>query len=453
MSPKTKPVHLDTQNATQGFSISSAFIVIAFILLCISTLWMATNPSLFSDTGVTSQSRAWTYLTLYGFAVSASFGLIYRAVPFVFGRPLWSEKAPVLHLVFHFLGLASVFLDQFQKDATPSMMGQTFLACGVIVFLVNIGTTLHNRGLSDASGYFIAAALFWIAVSVGIGMPLGIQTSIHGLKETQWPVANLELCLLGFIINTVLGLALNFTLLRLDSVPLKTSTAGFAFCFINGGLAWLFAAITYGPAVFVILCALVYVVGALVFIARFLSITQRHRVDVVDWDVKILLTAISILPVAAGLLVWCAWIRMGNSDQPLVRLEITTILTALLGVAVPGLVALAYQSENLLLGNDCNEGDAINAQGCGACRQKVMGNGLDNNDTNIRLSSQILLASFFNYATGVCLFIGGVGIAVDKMISLGGLFTLVGTVGFLVNFLYLRHEKNPSAINAFHLQA
>lgn len=418
----TEPNSASTPQAPRA---ALSFLIMSLLFLCASALWIAIKPSLFLEAGVTSSARAWTYLTLYGFVLPAVFGLIYRALPLAYEAPLLSENLIPLHLAFHMFGFGIIFAHALHPETVQPGMGVTFLACGVIVFIVNTGTALQKRGLSEPSSAFLAASLLWLVISSLLGLPLSGEPVFAALKDTQWSAATLALGLLGFVMNAILGMALRLTSLRLANDPPRTESSWFALWFTNGGLAWLFGAITYGPAGYVLFCAGVYLVGLLIFLARFMAITQQRRVEVLDWDTKTLVTALWVLPAVALLAGWSAWIRMGNPEQPPAGLDTATALTAILGVAAPALIALLYQSEAILRGFHPDEPTA-----------------------HLRLTSQILLASFFNYATGVCLLLGGAGVASEKMTALGALFTLVGVLGFTGNLVFLSKEKSHSLATA-----
>ena len=420
MTTEPTPAAAAAPQAPKG---ANAFLMMSLVFVCASALWMAASPSLFLEAGVQAQSKAWTYLTLYGFAMPAVFGLIYRSLPMAFGAPLLSEKFIALHLAFHIAGFALVFFNTILPEPPQPLMGQSFLACGVVVFLVNAGTALHKRGLAEPSSAFLATSLLWLAVSTAMGLPLANDPLIGALKETHWASANLELLLLGFVMNAVLGLSLRLTRMRLDSPPRTTGTAWLALALTNAGLAWLFGAITYGPPGFAMFCVAVYCAGTLAFLARFMAITQDHRAKILDWDTKMLLTALWVMPAVGLLAGWAAWLRMDNPEHPPVRLETAAALTAILAAAVPCLIALTCQSGALLRGVSPDEEPSA----------------------HLRLSSYILLASFFNYATGVCLVLAGAGIGVEKMSTLGALFLLVGTLGFLGHLLHAKNEKPAAA--------
>ncbi len=410
---KTEP-----NTSMQASKGAMSFLIMALIFLCVSTLWIALKPTLFLDSGLSTPIRAWTYLTLYGFVMPAVFGLIYRALPMAYASPLRGENLVLIHLGFHMFGFGILFAHALHPESVEPGMGVLFLACGVATFLINAGAALQKRGLAEPSSAFLAISLLWLSMSTLLGLPLSKEPTFAALKDTQWSAAALELCLLGFVMNAILGLALRLTSLRLANDPPQTNSSWFALYITNAGLAWLFGAITFGPAAYVLVCLGVYLSGVLIFLVRHMAITQERRVEILDWDTKMLVTSIWVLPIATLLGGWAAWIRMGNPDQPPVGLDTATALTAILGVAVPALVALLYQSEAILRGFNPDEPTA-----------------------HLRLSSQILLAAFFNYTTGVCLLLGGAGVGSEKMTALGALFTLVGAFGFTGNLVFLGKEK------------
>lgn len=414
---------MTTDPAIQHPRAASSFLALSLLFLGASTLWIAIQPSLFLDPANANASRAWLYLTLYGFLLPATFGLVYRAIPMAYDAPLLSENLIPLHLALHMFGFGIVIAHAINPDIVSPAMGVTFLAFGVGLFLLNTGYALNKRGLAEPSSAFVAASLVWLAISSVLGLPLSKNPAFASLQDSQWSAATLELSLLGFVTNAILGLALRFTSMRLANDPPRTDSSWFALFITNAGLAWLFGAITYGPAIYALLCAAIYLVGLLVYLARYMAITQQRRVEVLDWDTKLLLTALWVLPAAALLAAWSAWIRMGNPEQPPAGLDTATALTAILAAATPALIALFYQSEAILRGFKPDEPTA-----------------------HLRLSSQILLASFFNYATGVCLLLGGAGVVSEKMTALGALFTLVGVLGFTGNLIFLGKEKPAPAV-------
>ncbi|MFZ4776269.1 MAG: hypothetical protein ACOYM3_12935 [Terrimicrobiaceae bacterium] len=398
-----------------------AFLIASLVLLCLSAAWLAWNPALLTDSKISPESIAWVYLAVYGFALSGVFGLVYRSVPLVFGMPLYSPQFVILHFVFHVVGLLIVILSAFFPESQQGVMGQTFLACGAVVFIVNISGSFKREDRPDASAAFLATSMLWLAIMIAVGLPFAQNPLIGFFANSEWSLATLELCIVGVVVNAILGLALRLTSMRVGSSLERTNTPWFALALVNAGAAWVFAATAFGPPAFVLFCAGIYLSGVMVYIARFTSILQSRADAGLEWDSKILYTALWMLPVCVILFGFAIWTRYFQ-NEPSAQLEASTLLAIVLGVCVPGLVALFYQTATLLRGDSLDEDAPF----------------------DVRLSAQILLAAFFNYAVGVLMVIPGAWLGIEKMLGLGTLFIAVGAIGFLCNFLYMLRPKSPS---------
>lgn len=410
---KTNP-----SDATKG---PLAFIIASLVILCLSAVWLALNPGLLTNPKITPESSAWVYLAIYGFALSGYFGLIYRSAPLVFGAPLYSSPFVILHLVFHLVGIGILIPSAFFPDQQQSVMGQTFLACGAVTFIVNVSLTLRRQNGPDAAVAFIATSLLWLGIMILVGIPFAKTPLIAFFAGTDWSPAILALSLAGVVLNGVFGLAYRITSLRLHSETPSTNTPWFALVLVNSGAAWLFAATAFGPAPFILFCAVLYLAGVLVYVARFTVVLRAREEAALDWDSKILYTALWMVPVSLALFAFSVWTHSTQKDVSSFQLEASVLLAVLLGVCVPGLVALFYQTSSLLRGD---------ARGADA-------------PISVRLSSQILLAAFFNFAVGVLMLIPGAWLGIQQMLGLGTLFLVVGSLGFLINFLQTLRPVSP----------
>jgi hypothetical protein len=214
--------------------------------------------------------------------------------------------------------------------------------------------------------------------------------------------------------------------------PERTPAAWYALSIVNLGVAWMAAATAFGPPTFLLVCAGVFLVGSLIFLADFWSILQRRRgTDPLGWAVKILLTAVWMIPSTAVALMYAAWHHLpavvsevvadaaaaapaaeGPAPIMVVPLDWTVGLVALLATAVPGLVAVIFQLQKL------REGQPVEST------------------LRDRVSGQFLLAAFFNYAVGATLVVVGAWGGEDQMLGLGAVFLVVGSLGFLGCFLH-----------------
>ena len=399
-----------------------AFTIASLVFLCLSAAWLALNPSLLAQPKISPESSAWIYLAVYGFALTGFYGLVYRSVPLLFGVPLYSPQMVILNLAFHLIGLLILLPAVFYPDLPQGVMGQTFLACGAVTFIVNIASTFKREERPNVPAAFIATSLLWLGIMIVVGIPFAKTPLIAFFSGTDWSPATLELCIAGAVLNAIFGVALSTTPLRIGSTVERTNTPWFAFVLVNSGAAWLFAATAFGPSEFIIFCAALYLVGVMVYLARFTALLQHREEESLDWDSKILYCALWMVPVSLVLFGFAVWTRHVQKDATF-QLEAATLLAVVLGVCVPGLVALFYQTSSILRGDERGEDAPL----------------------DVRLSTQILLAAFFNYAVGVLMIIPGAWLGIEKMLGLGTLFLTVGAIGFLGIFLYMLRPKSAEA--------
>lgn len=436
----------ETSDAPTGKG-ARLFAVASLLFLVVACLMLAGRPTFLLTPILTGHGLSWLSLLLYGCGLSGIFGAIYWALPRVYGIPLYSEKFVFLHFGFHLAGTLLVIMGIVVPQFPQAAMGPTFLGCGALIFAVNLGGTFRTLVRPDVSSAYLTATVVWVLIMVFLGLPFAKTAPLPLLEGTDWSAAWLVFSLAGVFLNAVMGLALRVSPHALGIPFLKTDTAWYALALTNAGLAWLFAAVAFGPMLFVIFCAVVYLAGVFVYLAEFHGILRRRISHLLVWDSKILLTGLWLLPVAVGLLIFAAWQRMelaaarlaeaaagvaavvpeeveevaaGPLPVEFLPVDGALFLTVVLGVMVPGVVALFFQLIRLQHGLPSEE-------------EKL--------PLRARLSSQILLASFFNYATGVLMVIPGAWAGIDRILGLGTLFLLVGALGFVGNFFFSLNQR------------
>lgn len=413
------------------------FAITALVFLALGCLMLAIRPGFLLGNTLTGHGQAWIQLMIFGFGLPAVFGAIYWALPQAFGVPLFSEKSVFLHYGFHLAGLLIVMVTPFVLGLPQAVMGATFLACGAVIFVVNVAMSLRNMDRPDAGSAFISTVLVWLVIALFLGLPFAVKAPLPMLAGTSWSAGWLVFVMAGVFFNAQFGLALRVTPLAVGSKFERTPAAWYALSIVNLGVAWMFAATTFGPLPFLLLCTTAFLVGALVYLGDFWAILQRRQGGDLGWDSKILLTSVWMIPTAAVVLMYNVWERMAIVPEVLpqgvaavaavvdetagpvpisvMSLDWTLGLTALLATAVPGLVAVIFQIQKL----------------------RMAGAGASSNLRTVqRVAGQLLLASFFNYAVGAGLVVVGAWGSENQMLSLGAVFLVVGALGFLGNFLY-----------------
>ena len=425
----------DTKQNGSNASGAITFAVTALVFLAIGCMMLAGRPDFLLGETLTGHGKAWINLMIFGFGLPAVFGAVYWALPQAFGVPLFSAKSVFLHYGFHIAGLLIVIVTAFVPELPQALMGTTFIASGGVIFVVNVAMSLRAMQRPDAGSAFISTVLVWLVIALFLGVPFAIQAPLPMLGGTNWSAGWLVFVMAGVFFNAQFGLALRVTPLVIGSKHERTPAAWYALSIVNLGVAWMFAATTFGPMPFLLLCTTAFLVGALVYLGDFWAILQRRPSGDLGWDSKILLTSVWMIPATGLLLIYNAWERMaiepavlpdgaaaavveesaGAAPIMVMSLDWTLGLTALLATAVPGLVAVIFQIQKLQTGGT--------ADGAGSSKSQ-------------RVAGQLLLASFFNYAVGAGLVVVGAWGVEEQMLSLGSVFLVVGALGFLGNFLY-----------------
>lgn len=431
----------ETPTNHSGAAGAITFAVTAMVFLALACLMLAGRPGFLLGETLTGHAQSWINLMIYGFGLPAVFAAVYWALPQAFGLPLYSNQGVFLHYGFHLAGFSILMLLPFVPDLPQAGMGVTFIACGAVVFIVNIVLSLHRMARPDAASAFVSTACLWFAVAAFLGLPFAANPPLPILAGSNWSAGWLLFVVAGVFFNAIIGIALRATPPSVGAKHENSAASWYALAIINTGLAWSFAATTFGPLPFLLLTTGVFLVGALIFLGCFWVLLQRRTAKELGWDAKILLAAVWMIPATACVLVYNVIERLGIEPVAAVdpqaaaglaeaaapvpvtvmALDWTVGVTALIATAVPGLVAVIFQLQKLRSGRI---GEAT-------VREKVAG--------------QVLLAAFFNYAIGAGLVVVGAWGSEEQMLGLGAVFLVVGALGFLGNFLYNLGQRETAA--------
>lgn len=429
---------MKTDNTITGGHGGRLFVTTSLVALLLGMLMLAGRPAFLLTPVLTGHGLAWMEWMILACLLPGLFGVAYSALPRVLGLPLFSEKFVVLHYVFHVAGTLLVILGPLVPGFRQAAMGPTFLACGAVIFAVNAGNTLRGLRVPDIAGASLAVSMLWLLLLALLGTPFAEVAPLKEFVGSGWSAAWLLLAVGGVVMNAAFGLAMRTTPALLGNQPGGNAMAWYSLALGNAGIAWLFAALALSPASsFGLFCGALYIVGLLLAFFRYWGLIQQSPVDVSPWNARIILTVLSMAPLAVAFLMLGIWERMNvpppdpaaipvpveeaASVLPLNFLPVdgAALLTGLLAAAVPALVAIVFQLLHL---------------------QHARAGG-DSFRTN--LGNQILLAAFFNYATGVLMVIPGAWVAIPRIVTLGTLFLLVGAAGFIGNYIYLSRRPRP----------
>lgn len=399
---------------------STLFIITSLVFLVLSTLMLAGHPGFLLAEVLTGHAQAWISLLVFGFGLPAVYGAVYAALPRAFGLPVWSGQAVLLHYGIHLAGLMIVILLPFVPDLPQAAWGAGLMACGGGIFIVTTAMTLRGMARPDAASAYLSTVMVWLAVVLFLGLPFSSRAPLTLFAGTNWSVGLLVFLVGGVLFNAMLGLALRVTPAVLGCKPERTAAAWYALAILNAGIAWVFAAATFGPPAFLLFCAVILITGALIYLSDFRNLLER-RGGGLSCEVRMLRAAVWMIPMAALLLIHNAGERLQITPSvsadavelipapaAVSSLDWTLGLVAVFAAAIPGMLGIIFQLQKLNAGGDKPE-------------QGFLG--------------RLLPAAFGVYAAGTALLITGVWTGAGMLSSFGAALLALGALGFLGSFV------------------
>ncbi len=412
---------------------TTTFVITALAALVLSCLMIAGRSDFLLEDSVSGHGQAWVTLLLVGFGLSATFGVIYWAVPCVLGVPLFCNRSVFLHYALHLGGLLTALAGTFVTAMSDARIAGILLACGGVIFIVNVSLALRRLKVSDPAAAFLSAMMVFLASAFILGVPFAKRPLLFIFTDANWSVGWIVLVTVGVFFNALLGLSLRVTPVVVGDYEPQTFRAWPAFLILNVGAAWTFAATTFGPLNFMLACSSIFLVGTLLYLGNFWGLLQRRQITKLSAETKVLIGALWMVAGSAVVFIYNIWHRLGipvpepssEATEPLVVAKVAVLkilpldwtvgLFAMFAAVIPGLVALILQLQKL---QAPSQESAFNMRS--------------------RVADNILLAAFINYAVGAAFVIVGVWGSEAKMLSLGTIFLVVGAAGLLGSFLYKR---------------
>lgn len=134
-------------------------------------------------------------------------GALFQFVPVLVAKPIYSNRLPLLTLIFLLLGLAGLlagFLQlagHFNTQRSFLPIGGTLLGLGIVLVLWNLGRTLWSGRPLPLPARFVAAGLVGLAATASYGI---IFTLVLGGAPSSGPLAILVVS--GVPVHAALGL-------------------------------------------------------------------------------------------------------------------------------------------------------------------------------------------------------------------------------------------------------
>lgn len=330
--PKSSPVEAASV-ATLSAALPLTFILTGLAAFMGGVVWLMVDPDLLAAYHYHQNTIAATHLFVLGWICSVIMGAMYQLVPVALETRLYSVSLAWWQFAFHVIGFPGmVWMFHVSNLKQVGHFGSV-LAVGVGLFVYNLARTLARAPKPNVVVAGIAAALFWISLTVLAGLsiaagkcvyesadalapasPLGVL--VRGLRRVGLYLARFD-SLSALHAHAHLGVVGGFTMLILGVsfklVPMFTISrvqsprrAAAAWLLVNLGLAGTGAAmLTHSP--WKMTWALVIVAGLALYGWELVAMLRARQRRPLDGGVKCFLSAVALLGPLAVLAVLLSW--------------------------------------------------------------------------------------------------------------------------------------------------
>lgn len=354
--------------AVLSVTLPLRFVLTGLASLALGLVLLTLRPDLLATYHYNQYIVAVTHLFTLGFVTSVIMGAMYQLTPVALETQLYSERLARWQFAFHLVGVAGMVWMFWRWDMKQVGHFGSVFAVGVGLFAWNLFRTLRTVPRWNPIATAIAAALGWLGVTVLAGLALAaakcaypdepssaaaraVGPALVGLKVVARAVGRFDqmaamhthahLGGVGFVLLLLVGFSFKlvpmFTLSEVRSWRRVRWTLGL----LNAGLAVVaLGMLLRQPWKF--LGAAVVVAGLAVYFVEIAAILRARKRRQLDWSLRYLLTALTILGTTAllgGALSWPGLKLTAFTGQ----LENLYGLLFLLGVVALAILGMLYK--------------------------------------------------------------------------------------------------------------
>jgi hypothetical protein len=418
-----------------------AFMLTGLMALMVAATWLVFQPSLLASYHYSQYVIALTHLFVLGWICSIVMGAMYQLVPVALETKLYSEKLARWQFALHvigFIGMVWMFRSWNMKQV--GHFG-TVMTVGVGLFVFNIARTLLRVPKWNVTATAVAAALFWISMTVLAGLSIAAGKALaesndgiiapekaglllSGLISLASFVSHFDaisamhahahLGGVGFFTMLIVGISYKLIPMFTLSDVQNRRRAGLSVALLNIGLAGAFAAILLRSP-WKLAFALVVVIALGIYEWELWSILRARKRRSLDWGIRYFLTAAALLAVVSLLAVVLSW--PGLPLNPFTgQLENLYGFLGLIGVVSFAIIGMLYKIIPFLLWF------GVYSKHIGRAKVPALSE---------MYSSRLQMIGYWSFL--ICLIVISVGIVgqSESAIRIGSLF-LVGSITLLL---------------------
>ncbi len=230
---------------------------------------------------------ALTHIATLGWITMTIFGALFQLVPVVLEVKLFSEVLAELQYWIYLIGAAGLVYGFWVFDSKNFIMPSAIvLNAAMLIFAFNMIMTFIRVKKWNITGYYLAAAVFYLIVTALAGLLLSINlyTPYIKINHLQYLDLHAHIAFVGWVSFVVMGVAYKLIPMFTLSHKYSTKFALWAFVLINIGLLGISTVMHYeNTTIFFYFFVTSIVVGIFLFLYQVYMIFRnrvRRKLDV-----------------------------------------------------------------------------------------------------------------------------------------------------------------------------
>ncbi len=207
-----------------------------FILLSVMTLLSSEILSVYF---YSPRLLAITHVITLGWITMFIMGSLYQLIPVIFESRLFSYKLAIINFWFLTVGIAG-FIFSFWISSFMILLPlfSTVVYLSVVLFCINIAFSYRNAEKKDISGRFIITAVFWLFITVLLGLLLAFNYRFGWIDNSNFKYLKIHATfgLLGWFLQLVMGVAITLIPMFLVSHKLRFKLLQYTYYALNAGI-------------------------------------------------------------------------------------------------------------------------------------------------------------------------------------------------------------------------
>ncbi|WKZ70084.1 MAG: hypothetical protein QY331_02295 [Melioribacteraceae bacterium] len=230
---------------------------------------------------------ALTHIATLGWITMIIFGALFQLVPVVLEVKLFSEVLAEIQYWIYLIGAAGLVYGFWVFDSKNFIMPSAIvLNAAMLIFAFNMIMTFIRVKKWNITGYYLAAAVFYLIVTAVAGLLLSINLYTPYIKINHLQYLNLHahIAFVGWVSFVVMGVTYKLIPMFTLSHKYSTKSALGAFVLINTGLLGISTAMHYeNTTIFFYFFVILIAVGIFLFLYQVYMIFKnrvRRKLDV-----------------------------------------------------------------------------------------------------------------------------------------------------------------------------